>query len=94
MANLRTVKSILDRHGIPLVLDACRFAENAVFIHEREEGYEGRPFLDIAAESIIFSTNWPRLFPMVLPAGGQRLSRMPGPFCRKLRPCNTLSSGW
>jgi tryptophanase len=41
MANIEAVKSICARHGIPLYLDACRFAENAWFIHEREAGYGG-----------------------------------------------------
>ena len=50
MANLRSVKTILDRHGIPLILDACRFAENAYFIHERESGYRGKSLVDIAGE--------------------------------------------
>jgi len=53
MANIRTVKEILDQHHIPLVIDACRFAENAYFIHEREQGYQGRSLLEIAQE--IFS---------------------------------------
>jgi tryptophanase len=38
LRNLRAVRAVCDRHGIPLFLDACRFAENAWFIHEREEG--------------------------------------------------------
>jgi tryptophanase len=33
------VKQVTARHGIPLYLDACRFAENAWFIREREAGY-------------------------------------------------------
>jgi len=39
MANIEAVKSVCARHGIPLYLDACRFAENAWFIREREAGY-------------------------------------------------------
>ena len=39
MANIAAVRAVCGRHGIPLYLDACRFAENAWFIHEREKGY-------------------------------------------------------
>ncbi|RMH49992.1 MAG: tryptophanase [Bacteroidetes bacterium] len=39
MANLRGVRAVCDRHGVPLFIDACRFAENAYFIKLREEGY-------------------------------------------------------
>ncbi len=41
MANIEAVKRIASRHGIPLYLDACRFAENAFFIGQRESGYAG-----------------------------------------------------
>ncbi len=39
MANIEAVKGVCARHGIPFYLDACRFAENAWFIRERESGY-------------------------------------------------------
>jgi tyrosine phenol-lyase len=39
MANIEAVKNVCLRHGIPFYLDACRFAENAWFIREREAGY-------------------------------------------------------
>jgi tryptophanase len=39
MANIEAVKRVCARHGIPLYLDACRFAENAWFIRLREPGY-------------------------------------------------------
>jgi len=39
MANIEAVKRVAARHAIPLYLDACRFAENAWFIREREAGY-------------------------------------------------------
>ncbi|MCK6459859.1 MAG: tryptophanase [Planctomycetes bacterium] len=50
LANLRAVRQVCDRHGIPLVLDACRFAENAWFIREREAGQAGRTLREIAQE--------------------------------------------
>ena len=50
MANLRAVREVCDRHGIPLFLDACRFAENAWFVHTREDGYADTSPRDIAKE--------------------------------------------
>ncbi|HNJ97233.1 MAG TPA: tryptophanase [Ilumatobacteraceae bacterium] len=50
LANLREVRAVCDRYGLPLFLDGCRFAENAWFIHEREEGQHGRPIVDIVRD--------------------------------------------
>ncbi|HUG48121.1 MAG TPA: tryptophanase [Candidatus Limnocylindria bacterium] len=50
MANLRAVRGACQRHGLPLFLDACRFAENAWFIKQRESGYAGVPIPDIVRE--------------------------------------------
>lgn len=50
LANLREVRAVCDRHGVPLYLDACRFAENAWFIREREPGQQGRPVIDIVRD--------------------------------------------
>jgi len=55
MANIREAKAILRKYGIPLVIDACRFAENAYFIHEREGGYKGKSLLDIAREMFSYA---------------------------------------
>ncbi len=48
LANLREVKDVCERHGIPLFLDACRFAENAYLIKKREPGQKDRSPRDIA----------------------------------------------
>lgn len=48
MANLQAVRRACTRHGLPLYLDACRFAENAWFIKEREEGWADTPVVEIA----------------------------------------------
>jgi tryptophanase len=50
MANIRAASEMCRRHGIPLFLDACRFAENAWFIKLREEGYAEETPLAIAQE--------------------------------------------
>jgi len=50
LENVRQVKAVLKSFGIPLIIDACRFAENAYFIHEREPGHQDQSLLDIAQE--------------------------------------------
>ncbi len=50
MANLRAASGLCRRHGVPFYLDACRFAENAYFIRQRETGYAGKSLLEIARE--------------------------------------------
>ena len=50
LENLRAVRAICDRHGVPLFLDACRFAENAWFVREREPGHGDRAVADIVRE--------------------------------------------
>ena len=55
MANIRRVKEILEPHNIPLIIDACRFAENAFFVREREQGFADRSLLEIAREMFSFA---------------------------------------
>jgi tryptophanase len=55
MKNIREVKAVCKKYGIPLFLDACRFAENAYFIKIREKGYENKSVLEIAQEMFSYA---------------------------------------
>ena len=50
MSNAREVSAICKDHGIYFILDACRIAENAWFIHQREPGYDEKSYRAIASE--------------------------------------------
>ena len=54
MANIRAVRALADRYGIPVFFDACRFAENAHFIKMRESGYENKSIPDIVHEMLSY----------------------------------------
>jgi len=50
LENLKAVRAVCDRHGLPLFLDAARFAENAYFIKRREPGQQDREVRGIVHE--------------------------------------------
>jgi tyrosine phenol-lyase len=50
MANIRAVSEICRRYGVPLFLDACRFAEDAWLIKQREPGYADKSIAAILRE--------------------------------------------
>lgn len=55
MANIKAVKNIADKYSIPLFFDACRFAENAYFIREFEEGYADKSIRTVVKEMFSYA---------------------------------------
>lgn len=55
MENLRQTKAVAAKHGIPLFIDACRFAENAFFIKKREKEFAHKPVKEIAQEMFSYA---------------------------------------
>ncbi|MEE9217832.1 MAG: tyrosine phenol-lyase [Acidobacteriota bacterium] len=50
LENIRAVRSLSQSHGIRIILDATRVAENAYFIKKREPGQSGRTIAEIVKE--------------------------------------------
>ncbi len=48
LENIRGARALCQKHGVPLFLDCCRFAENAWFIKQREPEFAAQTPLDIA----------------------------------------------
>ncbi len=55
LENIRAVSALCKRFDIPFFLDACRFAENAYFIQQREEGYKEKSILEICREMFSYA---------------------------------------
>lgn len=55
MKNIEDVSKVARKFDIPLFLDACRFAENAYFIKEREDGYNKRSIREIVKEMFSYA---------------------------------------
>ena len=55
MKNTHEVSAICKKHGVILLLDCCRIAENAYFIKEREEGFESKTYEEIAQEMFSYT---------------------------------------
>ncbi len=50
LKNMKEVHTLAENYGIPVFIDAARFAENAWFIHKREDEYHNVPVHRIVAE--------------------------------------------
>ncbi len=50
MENIKEIRQICKKYELPLIFDACRFAENAYFIKIREDGYSNKSIKEICKE--------------------------------------------
>jgi len=55
MGCIRRVSELSRSYGIPFFIDACRFAENAWFIKQREPGCKGRSVKQLAQEMFSYA---------------------------------------
>jgi tryptophanase len=55
MENLREIRKVSGKYGIPLIFDSARFAENAYFIKIREEGYRDKSIREIVREMFSYA---------------------------------------
>ena len=55
MANIRAYSQLLKKFGKPLIMDVCRFAENAMFIKMREDGYQNKTIKEICQEMFSYA---------------------------------------
>jgi tryptophanase len=95
MENLRGARALCDRHGVPLLLDAARFAENAFFIKLREPGHAERSPREIAIE--MFSLSDGAMMSMKKDAFGNIggvISLASGAWAEKVRQALILTEGF
>jgi tryptophanase len=55
MANIRAYAALLKKHHKPFIMDVCRFAENAMFIKLREDGYQNTSIKAICQEMFSYA---------------------------------------
>lgn len=55
MENIEETRTLADELDAVFVIDSCRFAENALFVREREDGYTARSTAEIAREQLSYA---------------------------------------
>ncbi len=85
MENIRAVRALTAEYNIPFFFDACRFAENAYFIHKREPGYEQKTISEIVQEMFQYVDGFHISLKKdgLVNIGGALLIRLDGLFARR-----------
>ncbi|MGB4884389.1 MAG: tryptophanase [Ferruginibacter sp.] len=52
MQNMKAVRKICDKHGLLMVIDGCRIAENSYYVKHREDGFTEKTYKQIAQEML------------------------------------------
>ena len=55
MKNIRDTAAVCQKYGVKMAIDAARYAENAFFIKQREEGYTEKSIKDIIGEMFSYA---------------------------------------
>jgi len=55
MENMKEVYALAQKYRIPVIYDSARFAENAYFIKEREQGYQEKSIREIVKEMFSYA---------------------------------------
>ncbi len=55
MENIKATRAIADKYGVTMIIDAARYAENAYFISQREEGYQDVAIVEIVREMFSYA---------------------------------------
>lgn len=55
MQNIKEVRALCDKHGVRVLFDSARFAENAYFIKTREAGYANKTIKEIVKEMFSYA---------------------------------------
>jgi tryptophanase len=55
MSNIREVGKLSRKYGVKFIIDSARFAENAYFIKQREDGYSGKDIREIVLEMFSYA---------------------------------------
>lgn len=55
MQNMKDVRAVADKYGVPVIYDSARYAENAYFIKQYESGYNDKTIPEIVKEMFSYA---------------------------------------
>ncbi len=85
ISNIRKIRNVTRKHGVPFFFDACRFAENAWFIRKREDEFWDSSIRKIVHEMFRYADGFHISLKKdgLVNMGGALVIRMDGDFSKK-----------